>query len=76
MQAFLSNPARPSRPEPEPSPWLGLEPEDLEDAARRLCAARPGSGAAERLMERAAYLRASRFSHRSGVGVAHTLLFS
>lgn len=43
-----------------PQPWSGVEPEDLEDAARSLCASRPGSRAAEWLMERASYLRAIR----------------
>ncbi len=58
MQVHASR--SPSRPEPGTQPWAGLEPEMLEDAARSLCALRPGSRAAERLMERAAYLRATR----------------
>ncbi|AWN35941.1 hypothetical protein [Methylobacterium radiodurans] len=43
-----------------PQPWSGVEPEDLEAAARILCTLRPGSRAAEWLMERATYLRAMR----------------
>jgi hypothetical protein len=59
-----------------PPPWSGLEPEDLEDAARSLCARCPGSSAAERLMERAAYLRANRSSPTNDPRVSGALLLS
>lgn len=71
MRARPAAPRNTSRPETEPPPrsvlsvlvsdiWSSLEPEDLEDAARGLCARRPGSRVAERLMERASYLRTMR----------------
>ncbi len=60
MQAQAHASRSPSHPDADLRPWFGVEPEALEDAARSLCAIRPGSRAAERLMERAAYLRATR----------------
>lgn len=63
MQAHVHAPQSPSHPDADPHPWFGVEPEALEDAARALCAVRPGSHAAERLMERAAYLRVTRCRH-------------
>lgn len=36
----------------------GIEPETMEDAARALACRHPGSALAERLMARAAYVRA------------------
>lgn len=63
MQTHHHAPRIPSDPGGDLLPWFGIEPEGLEDAARRLCAVRPGSRAAERLMERAAYLRATRSCH-------------
>ncbi len=63
MQTHHHAPRIPSDPGADLLPWFGIEPEALEDAARSLCAVRPGSRAAERLMERAAYLRATRSRH-------------
>jgi hypothetical protein len=59
-----------------PQPWPGVEPEALEDVARSLCARRPGSRAAERLMERAAYLRAIRTPTLDGPRSSSALLFA
>ncbi|GJD77955.1 hypothetical protein [Methylobacterium gregans] len=63
MQAHAHAPWCSSNPDADLLPWFGLEPEALEDAARSLCAVRPGNCDAERLMERAAYLRATRIGH-------------
>lgn len=76
MQARVPALRTPSPLEAEPLSWPDVEPEELEDAARNLCAVRPGSRAAERLMERACYLRSIRTAPAAGQPAASLLLLA
>lgn len=75
MQAHTPASCCSSNPDADLLAWFGVEPETLEDAARSLCTIRPGSRDAERLMERAAYLRATRSPHSDDRQRASALFF-